>query len=479
MTPSSTKLEMWVWLVGVSILCLLLSPTPHVLDEETYLWIASQMAWLRPYDWGMPFSPFHETGFVFAHPPLFLWWIKLCGDGWWTGLPWLILWWWAVVRLYKHTQVPWRTGLCVSICCTAVLLPVTRTAMPDLMTGALALSGLVIFSTHKSLLSTVCAGMLIGLAAWTKYPALVVLLAPIMTTSSLKRVGVFWLGAILIVMLGEFWLWTIYEQWHLFEVIEQSRLIGRSPFESRLIGIPMRLGLSLFPIAMIRVFRAPLHTCVYCGIGAWVSGDLNGIWLGLGFSIIVQLFRPTPHKLWRWTVVLVLLGILVGHNYVSPRYWLLTGPLWWVLFKDEWTRLGLLQILTIFVASIVMSGLVYWTEKTHAYSLETLSERALEDTTLETFSGEWGMREVAQSKGLSQFQGSEKRLLVSHNSAGWLPSSDDGWTMEQRFDGPMVYCRLVSQSESVGYYADSLGKAPIICSSTPKPIEVVEIWKRP
>ena len=105
--------------------------------------------------------------------------------------------------------------------------------------------------------------------------------------------------------------------------------------------------------------------------------------------------------------------------------------------------------------------------------------QALEDETLTTFSGEWGMRELAQAKGLTQYQGEGTRLLVSHNSAGWIPSTEDGWLLEKQWKGASTRCRLVSQSESVGYYADSLGVLPIACAWTSKPIEVVEIWKKP
>ena len=54
------------------------SSTSRVLDEETYLYIAEQIQPKRPYDWILPWPPYDtEDAFVFAHPPLFLWWIWL------------------------------------------------------------------------------------------------------------------------------------------------------------------------------------------------------------------------------------------------------------------------------------------------------------------------------------------------------------------------------------------------------------------
>lgn len=479
MDTRNSNLEQWVWIVGASIFCLLLSPVQHILDEETYLWIATNMSWSRPYDWSMPFPPFHDTGFVFAHPPLFLWWVKLCGDHWWTGLPWLVLWWWSVVQVFQRTQSNWRTGVVVMFGATSMLLPMTRTAMPDLMMSALAIAGLLTFHSTTSLPRTFLGGVLVGLAAWTKYPALIALCAPFFTKASLRQIATFWFGTILVVGIGEVWLWSNHQQWHLFEVIEQSRLVGRSPLSSRAMGLPMRLSLSLLPFVLIRLFRYPVQSLIYVAIGIAIFQGIEGLWFGLGVGLILQILKPTSHVLWRWTIVLVFLGIVVGHNYVAPRYWLLTVPMWWVIMHSEWTQLSMRAIQSIMTVSLLASGSVLYIERLHAQELEAMVMQALEDETLTTFSGEWGMRELAQAKGLTQYQGEGTRLLVSHNSAGWIPSTEDGWLLEKQWKGASTRCRLVSQSESVGYYADSLGVLPIACAWTSKPIEVVEIWKKP
>ena len=85
--------EPWIWILGSAVFCLLVSPEPLLLDEETHRYIAKHTSFQRPYDWAMPFPPFQETGFIFAHPPLFHWWLKLVGDsmfalrcrGWYCG----------------------------------------------------------------------------------------------------------------------------------------------------------------------------------------------------------------------------------------------------------------------------------------------------------------------------------------------------------------------------------------------------------
>ena len=471
--------EHWIWIVGLSLCSVLFSPLEHLLDEETYLWIAQQMSWGRPYDWAMPFPPFQGTGFVFAHPPLFLWWVKFFGDSVWTGLPWLILWWWSVQRLFVHTKTPWRSGMLVMVGCTALVLPMTRTVMPDLMMGALGLSGLVLFAQSSSIHMTILSGALIGLAGWTKYPALLLLLAPLMVEPSFRRLGVLWGSAFSILLLGEGWLWSAYDRWHLWEVIQHAQLIGRSPLDSRLLGLPVRLSASLLPFALLVLCRFPRMVLGGGLAFGLLFGSNVGGWLTLGLALLLRLGRMTEQPLWKWSIICLLLGVLVGHNYIAPRYWLLTVPMWWVVLQKDWITLNMSQILTIWGLSWGWSLLVWHIEGSHAHQLARLVRLALEDDTLTTFSGEWGMREIAQNNGLRPYQGEAKRLVVSHNSAGWIPSVEDGWTLEQRWEGASTYCRLVSQSESVGYYADSLGQLPIVCSFEPQPIEVVEIWKKP
>ena len=56
-------------------MCALLTHGLPALDEESYLWIANEMSWARPYDWQLPWPPYDDA-FIYAHPPLFLWWVK-------------------------------------------------------------------------------------------------------------------------------------------------------------------------------------------------------------------------------------------------------------------------------------------------------------------------------------------------------------------------------------------------------------------
>ena len=65
-------------LAAAVVAALLSCPVP-VLDEESYLDIATQLRWDRPYDWWRPWPPWganrEADALVYAHPPGFLMWV--------------------------------------------------------------------------------------------------------------------------------------------------------------------------------------------------------------------------------------------------------------------------------------------------------------------------------------------------------------------------------------------------------------------
>ena len=176
MNRAAQNLGFGYWAVRFSV-CYF---TGTMADEETHWYIAKNTSILKPYDWAMPFPPFHETGFVFAHPPLFHWWLKLVGDSLFAALPWLLLWWRGVWNLASHCKVSpqWTMGLLLGS--AGVVMPLTRSLMPDLMVSSLGLYALSVYlSTDlEERWSIVGGGMVLGLAMWTKYPALLLLFVP-------------------------------------------------------------------------------------------------------------------------------------------------------------------------------------------------------------------------------------------------------------------------------------------------------------
>jgi hypothetical protein len=223
-------------------------------------------------------------------------------------------------------------------------------------------------------------------------------------------------------------------------------------------------------------------------VGLFVWGDSTAIYLTLGTGVMALLWNGN-----RWLVswvLLVWLGVVVGHNYVSPRYWLVTCiPISvlavqhckdWMLWK-QWTAIG--------IATLWMSALMY-TERIHANEIVRLTAQIEADLNNEypnstkemVFSGEWTFRQQMLKRGYLPFDhersATQEMVLTSVNSAGWTPHTDEGWEKLQTWEGESVHVRLSVPEESVGWYADTLGFHPVQFLRIAKPIDRVELWKK-
>ena len=474
--------ESWIWILGAAVLCVVLSPEPLLLDEETHLYIANHTSILKPYDWVMPFPPFHETGFVFAHPPLFHWWVKLVGDSILTAVPWLLLWWSGVWRLARHCRVSPRLSMLILMASAGVLLPLTRSVMPDLMVSALGVTALSLYLSTTKTAKVIASGVCLGLAMWTKYPAVLLLFIPMIVETDSRKVYTFVGTALGVFGVGELWIYIHYEQWHLLTVIVEADIVGRSPLGSRVFGLPVRLGLAALPIALVGVKRHPFYPLGVLGVGVYYLDLSLGLCLALGLSALGLFWKAE-----RWMGVwagLVLLGVVVGHNYVSPRYWLLAMPPLAILASKQmmdWKgwHLGLL-----FSFSAVWTAGILHTERLHADTSAALSQQALSELPAEVsiddmaFSGEWTFRSEMLKAGVQPFDDQQQVVLTAVNSAGWTPPSDSNWVLLKTWEGGNGHFRLSSSEDSIGWYADTLGVYPIQVSTVGKPIERVELWKR-
>ena len=476
--------EPWIWILGSAVFCLLVSPEPLLLDEETHLYIAKHTSFQRPYDWAMPFPPFQETGFIFAHPPLFHWWLKLVGNSIVTALPWLILWWAGGWKLAKHCQVSPRWTMGLLLCSAGVMMPLTRSLMPDLMVSALALYALSIYLSvaDDDTPKIIWSGVLLGLAMWTKYPAIMLLFLPLLLENSTSKLVYFTLSAINVFLLGEVWLFLQYEQWHLLTVLQESDVVGRGSIGNRVFGIPVRLGLAALPMALIGIRRHPFFPLGVIGIGVYLLDLSLGLCLALGLSAFSLIWKGD-----RWMsiwVALVMLGIAVGHNYTAPRYWLFaTVPLAILAAKhlENWPnahRWGLMGVAFLWCTAIG------YTERHHAEQSVNLAATVLqewpEDLSIEdsSFSGEWTFRAAMSEQGIPPFDGTQSLVLTALNSAGWTPHEDDAWEQVHSWDGHSSHMLLSSSRRSTGWYADTLGVYPLQVLWTAEPIERVELWKR-
>ena len=177
----------------------LVAPVP-VLDEESYLDLARQLDPARPYDWWRAWQPWGTDpsgdAYVYAHPPLFLLWVK----GWmWGGgvglpvqalkaaaaLPWAMLMGWSAGRLAERVcRRPWMAAG-AWLAAPITVLGLQRGLMPDLMVTALTTFAVVSWLEGQAQTGGVrlrwlaFAGGAVGLAGFTKYPALVAL-APLL-----------------------------------------------------------------------------------------------------------------------------------------------------------------------------------------------------------------------------------------------------------------------------------------------------------
>jgi hypothetical protein len=478
-------------IVSVLFFSALANPLP-VLDEEGYLLIAEQMRYARPYDWQLPWPPFEEeNAFIYAHPPLFLWlvtalWsmeISLDMMQWVLAIPWQIMLcasvaWLSVERLQK----PWPAML-LWMSMAGVALPSVRSLMPDLQVSALATLSMVIWlCAPRKLGWMLIGGILLGLAAWTKYPALLLILVPMIHPKGKAETSVYVIGALGIVGLGELWLYSLYDAVHLIEVIKRAPEIARGPLESRLVGIMNRVPLSAFGVVflMLVVPRKMKYLLfgVCASVGMYIaqkSGVEQVYWAGLlaaiGGQIIRVMIGKTELHTWAW---LVFFGVLFAHNYASPRYWLLAmAPMTILVVQQVWQR-GV-KVLAI-IGSMSISLTLSHAEQLHAQESQRLAQEAYRDFPGTHYSGEWTYRWEMKRLGATHIQNDQpKVVLVAQESVGGL-MYPERYQLQRSYRGIPHKIHLVSVPNSVGYYADTIGYWPILWRDSA--IEEVQVWKR-
>ena len=475
-------------LLGLIFLSVGQHPIP-VLDEESYWKIAAEMSWSRPYDWKMPWSPFEEQGFVYAHPPLFLYWVKLVQSfaglslaQWILGIPFQALFLFSVHQLYQKFLKPqnYWYAMVLLFLSAGVYLPMTRSLMPDLMVLSIGTFALwKWFSAEKST-QYLFSGLLLGTAAWVKYPALILFLLPLFSRKK-GDFGWFLLGGAGIFCLGESWLWSMYGEVHFLEVLRRAPEIPRSSFGARGIGMVNRLGISLFPLSLLLLIQMKKNAWIIGGIGGLCS-LLYAYHLGIehrflafpfGFlgGVLLSSFRF--NSIWSFWAMLVLLAVLIGHNYASPRYWVLIAfPLLLQEVKD--IQLERRHWLITFPAAMV-SFFLARTEFLQARAAAQLAEEIQHMTSAGAFTGEWTFRWKMEQLGYSFMADQQPKMVIwARNSAGGVDALE--YTLFERKEGAEGLFSLVNFEHSVGYYAETLGYFPFWIGT--EPLEVVEIWKK-
>lgn len=478
-----------------------------MIDEESYLDIAGQISGhpMRPYDWWRPWQPWGsaptDNAYVFAHPPGHLWWLAgwrgLLGQGLAfrvaATVPWAALLGWGVGSLAE--DVTKRPGLAALawLASPIALLGLQAGLMIDLGTVALGTGAMAAWS--RSLRDgrarwLVACGLLLGLAGSYKYPALLLVLVPVLHTLKVRTVarlapvlatfaGV-WLGVQVV-------LWAQYGSPHLVHVLSTADQIARGPLLSRAAGTVLRLGLAVSPGALaelpaLALAGAPLGL-LPAGLVPAEGGRALLLALGLlGAGLLARAALALREDagavmLGIWAL-LVVGGVVVGHNYVGGRYLLpAVTPL--VLLVARGIEHRPRWAAGLAVPGLILGGALVHAERQHARAWADAADQVIAAHEPGVFTGEWTFRWRMEQAGWT-FWSPDQALepgqivaLPTHASPG--PGPQDGRVLAQ-YDATGFGVVLVDLERGVGYHAETLGPRPLaIGAGVLERVTVIEV----
>ncbi len=509
-------------MVAVALTC----PAP-VLDEESYLDIAAQLPWGHPYDWWRPWPPWgagrEADAFVYAHPPLFLWWAKLWSSSGApvrgvkiaAGLPWALLLGWSVGRLAEvTTRKPWL-ALAAWLTAPAVLLGLQRGLMPDLMVTALQTYAVVAWleagraAAEKRGSWLRGAGVALALAALTKYPALMlvpVLLVHGRATGLLRRSGGAWVAFAVVFVGVEGWLALTYGRVHLVEVLTRAGEIPRGPLDGRALGVATRLalGVSVLPVLLPPLRRLLLPAVALAG-GLVLLGAPGGT--STGRLVVLALFAvpgvvavlaagrewvspaapradvlPRDGLLLGGWALAVVFGVVVGHNFAAPRYLLpAAAPLALILVRVVDRQPNGRALLWAGAALQGALALVVTTAEHHFFvageGVAGALAKQVEAPGL--YTGEWSFRRRLDRAGwtfLATTTPAPGDIVAApvESSPAELPGD---WVEVGREAAGHFPVRVVDSAHGVGLYGETIGALPL--GWRDGPLEEGILWQVP
>lgn len=493
-------------LLAAAVLAVVRGPQVPMLDEETWLWLARNASFARPYDWWRPGPPWGDLpapdAYVFAHPPLFLGWLQLLAPAardlaewrWLASLPFAALYGLSVGWLAERTPRPWP-ALALALSGPVVVLALGMGLMPDLMAGSLLTAALAAWllgwrgeAPRRGWL--VASGLALALASFTRYTSLI--LVPTILFDVLRRRGTraswpFWLAFALPWLLGEGWLWALYGRPHLWEVLSRAGEIPRGPLGGRALGALARLGLALGPAALVgargRVWiPAFLLGGLTMALGWPADLALGARLLLLTLAVLGALAllgaRAGGGELGPVGVplgLLVLLGVALGHNYAAPRY-LLPGiaPLGLLLAARApawraWLAAGVQLALALSISRA---------EITYAEAADAVASALAQGSSERgSFTGEWSFRWRMEQEGWT--------FAAAPPVAGTLVAlplqaspgfgAGPGWEAVAHASAGLGGLRVLDLGEGVGYDAETLGPLPL--GWRPGRLEEGALWR--
>ncbi|RME22407.1 MAG: hypothetical protein D6798_15885 [Deltaproteobacteria bacterium] len=513
----------------LALCCVLLAATVPVLDEESYLDIASQLQPLRPYDWWRPWQPWgthHEAdAFVFAHPPLHLWWVYLVeratpglfgirGLKLVAAAPLALLLGWAVGDLARATTRRPLLAVLTWVSAPVVVLCLQRGLMPDL--GLAALSTVAVAAWRRALRGSrpaaVVGGLALAAACWIKYPALA--LVPVLLVHGRRRTGSlsatlrstwpFWGAMAVPLSIGEGWLALLYGRLHPVEVLRRAGEISRGAPTTRALGLFARLAFCAVPAALLlRGHRRHLVSGAVIGALAvalaWGPAGLDtGLalrvwpWAAVGGALFIATLasmrapgadrgpgEPGDTLLLGGWVIAVIAAVFFGHNFAAPRYLLpAVAPLCLLLTRAVDARPAGRHLLAAgVVVGLSASAILTLAEHRFFVAADRLAARIADSwASPGAFTGEWSFRWRMRQEGWSYYgpDTDSGTLVVAplSSSPGPLPDVKEH-VADYSFDrfGPRVVCVPCR----VGFYGDTLGVLPVGWSD--RPVEEATAWR--
>ncbi len=522
--------------LGLCVLAVLLVPALAaalpVLDEESWLELARGLDPARPYDWWRPWPPWGSAAapdaFVFAHPPGFLLWLHAWarpGLPVWpvkvaAAVPWAALLGWSAGRTAERlAHRPWLAGLAF-LFAPITLLGLQRGMMPDLMVTALEAAAVCWWLEGQATPGRTGArwllwsGLALGLAAATKYPALVLLPVLALHASarrSLRRSLPMLLGFAGVFVAVEGWLAVAYGRVHLAEVLLRAGEIPRGAAGARWLGTAVRLalGVTLLPV-VLAPWRRGLPAALL-GVGAlllWglpegtgrrdvlVAGAFATVGvMALGLALRELLWPAAPRAdrsrgdgvlVGAWLLAVVG-AVLVGHNFSAPRYLLPAMlPLALLIDRVAARRPDTRLLLGLGIGLSAVLGLAT-TVAEHRFheAADAAAQRAVELAAplgpAGCFTGEWALRWRLRQAGWAFCPTPADVLALppgrvvlgpTQSSPGALPAT------LARVDAVSMghgWLRVVDAPAGVGLYGETLGLVPL--ALRPGPLETVTLWR--
>ena len=462
-------------------LATMLSTSLPVLDEESYLYIARQLQVSRPYDWPLPWHPWTDS-YIYAHPPLFLYWVRAvwsgCGaDIFWLkfflGLPFrLLLGGVAGYFCFAFSKNP-KNSFLLWLSAPIVLLVGARSLMPDLMVCSLGALAMALYLGSTRRWRWFGAGVMLGLACWTKYPALL-LWIPVLYHQ--KKIHALWpllLGFALVWGGGELWLYLLYDRMHLWVVLETATQIARSDFSERGIGLGLRIVVGAPLVLLLLQRRFWLVGCVLALIAyaflpalSLLGIVISLVWLSVSLGACsMLLYKPQVFHMWS---IAVILGVWATHNFASPRY-LALAVLPIAILAGGLGRQR--YVYALIGLSACLSGVIAYAEVQYAHGTHRAAQKI--ETATGFFTGEWTVRWSLRQKGLQPWRGERGGLVQAKQAAGG--GSPRGLQLVGTYYGPRSLRVLLDRDRSVGYYSETLGYWPL--GYQYGPVEELRVWK--